>query len=126
MVTLDWNRDGRVDLVANHLDAPVALLTNASPIQHWLQFELVGVQSEREAIGARVRVDCGDEHWWGWSVGGDGYMCTNESVIHFGLGGHAKADRVEIQWPSGKTQVLVDMKADQRVLVIEGQEILAD
>ncbi len=57
LAMLDWNRDGRIDLLANHLDAPVSLLQNDSQAQNWLQLELVGVTSERDAIGAEVRVE---------------------------------------------------------------------
>ncbi len=124
LATLDWNRDGRMDLIANHLDTPVALLTNCSVPNHWLQLELVGVECERDATGARIMVQCDSERWWGWCTGGDGYMCTNEPVIHFGLGHHANIDQVTIQWPNGKEQTLVDVLPNQRLLVIEGQSAI--
>ena len=120
LATLDWNRDGRMDLLANHLDQPIALLQNDSETQNWLQLELVGVTSEREAIGAKVDIDAGGDHWTGWQVGGDGYMCSNEPVIHFGLGTVSAITQVEIDWPSGRTQLLPNLKPNHRYLVIEG------
>ncbi|MGV3483471.1 MAG: FG-GAP-like repeat-containing protein [Planctomycetaceae bacterium] len=120
LALLDWNRDGRMDLLANHLDTPVALLENVSDAEHWLQVEVIGVESERDAIGAEVRIEAGGEQWTGWSTGGDGYMCTNEPVIHFGLGDLTKVERMEIRWPSGKLQTFNDVPIDSRVLAIEG------
>jgi hypothetical protein len=121
---LDWNRDGRIDMVANHLDAPVALLRNDSPAQNWLQLELVGVSSERDAIGAEVRVKAGGERWTAWQTGGDGYMCTNEPVVHFGVGQAGAIDRVVLSWPNGQVQTFENVQPNARYLVIQGEEEL--
>lgn len=121
LVTLDWNQDGRVDLLASHLDRPIALLQNNAPGQSWIQFELVGTVSEREAIGAEVQVVAGGERWTGWQIGGDGLMCSNESVIHFGIGDKTKPVSVEIQWPSGSRTVVDDLPINRRYLIVEGQ-----
>lgn len=124
LAVLDWNRDGRIDLLASHLDTPIALLENSSRAQHWLQVELIGVVSERDAIGAEVRIDCKDAQWTGWVTGGDGYMCTNESMIHFGLGELTEVDRLEIRWPTGTVQTFSNLTVDSRVLVIEENDEL--
>ena len=121
LVTLDWNQDGRVDLLASHLDRPIALLQNNAPGQSWIQFELVGTVSEREAIGAEVQVVAGGERWTGWQIGGDGLMCSNESVIHFGIGDKTEPVSVEIQWPSGSRTVVDDLPINRRYLIVEGQ-----
>lgn len=118
----DFNRDGRMDLVASHLDQPIAILQNNSEEGNWLQLELVGVASERDAIGAGVVVHAGGERWSGWQTGGDGYMCTNEPLIHFGIGGGVKEiEKVEIDWPSGTTQVINSIQPNARYLVVEGE-----
>jgi hypothetical protein len=122
LAMLDWNGDGRIDLLANHLDAPTALLQNDSPAQNWIQLELVGVISERDAIGAEVFINVGEESWTGWQMGGDGLMSSNEPLIHFGLGSCTVIDRLEVRWPSGKTQVFEHVKTDARYLVVEGME----
>jgi tetratricopeptide (TPR) repeat protein len=124
LAMLDWNRDGRVDLLANHLDEPLALLQNESPAAGWLQLELVGTRSERDAIGAEVRVQIGDQSWTSWQFGGDGLMSSNEAVVHFGLGAAASVDRIEVRWPSGLAQTFEDVPASARYLVIEGDESL--
>ncbi len=118
----DWNRDGKMDLLANHLDAPVALLQNESPSQAWVQFELIGTQSERDAIGAEVQVRCGQELWTAWQTGGDGLMSTNEPVLHFGLGNQPKIDQIIVRWPSGVRQTFDNLESDLRYLIVEGMQ----
>jgi tetratricopeptide (TPR) repeat protein len=124
LATLDWNRDGKMDMVSNHLDYPVALLQNESETGNWLQLELVGTVSERDAIGARVVVEAGDQVWTGWQIAGDGYMCTNESIIHIGLGDQTTIDKVTIHWPSNDPQVFENVSGRHRYLAVQGQTIL--
>ena len=124
LAVLDFNRDGKMDLIANHLDTPVALLENQSPSGSWIQLRLVGVTSERDAIGAKVVCIVGDQSWTNWQLGGDGYMCTNESVVHFGLGNVTQIDRIEIHWPSGETQQFDKVKVNQSYLVAENAKEL--
>jgi hypothetical protein len=120
MATLDFNRDGKPDLVTNHLDVPAALLQNRTQTGHSVQFELVGRDSERDAVGAKVVVTCGDQSWTGWSIGGDGLLCSNEQVVDVGIGGASVIDRVEVTWPAGQTQQFGELPADARYLIIEG------
>ena len=120
LATFDFNRDGRMDLIASHLDQPIAVLRNDSGVGNWLQLDLIGVKSERDAIGAKVIIHCQGESWTSWVVSGDGYMCTNQAGLHFGIGDHQKIERVEVQWPSGEQQVFESLKANQRVLIVEG------
>ncbi len=121
LALLDWNRDGRMDLISNHLDSPVALLQNNSPAANWLQLELVGVSSERDAIAAEVLVKAGGESWTAWQTGGDGLMCSNEAVVHVGLGGVTSIDSVTVTWPSGTTQTFQDVQPNTRYLVVESE-----
>lgn len=128
LAMMDWDRDGQMDLVANHIDRQPAVLQNQSqrvdvnqgPRNHWLQLELVGSISERDAIGAEVRVTSGDQTWTGWQIGGDGYMCTNEAVVHFGLGSIGQKVLVEIDWPSGSQSRYENVALDARYLAVEG------
>lgn len=125
LTSLDWNRDGKVDLVANHLDVEAALLENRSESPgRWVQLELVGTVSEREAIGARVSVktDAGD--WTAWIVGGDAFLCNRERILHLGLGDSQAIESLEITWPSGRSQTFSDVGIERRHLAIEGQDTL--
>jgi tetratricopeptide (TPR) repeat protein len=121
LAVLDWNNDHKPDLVANHLDAPVALLENQTRSENSVQLDLVGVTSERDAIGATVTIYCGNQKWTHWVTGGDGLLCTNEQVIDFGIGQNRRVDRVEISWPSGLRQQFSELEANRRYLLIEGE-----
>lgn len=122
LALIDFNQDGRLDLVANHLDHPIALLQNDSVAQNWLQVELVGVASDRTAIGARIVVQAGNQRWTAWQTGGDGYMCSNENLIHVGIGNATQIDKIEIDWPSGERQVIESIEPNGRYLLIEGEQ----
>ena len=122
LAKLDFDRDGKQDFVVTHVGEPSALLLNRTDTaQHWLQLEMVGVASERDAIGGRVVVRKGDFELTEWLNAGDGFLCRNEQVMFFGLGNAATLDEVVIHWPSGKRQVWNDVRADQRYLMVEGQ-----
>ncbi len=119
VATLDWNRDGKLDLVASHLDLPCAFLENQTPSGHWLQFETIGTTSERDAIGTMIRVFAKELDFTGWQLGGDGYMCTNEPIVAFGLGEIESVERIEVTWPSGTLQTYTDLSVDRRYKLIE-------
>jgi hypothetical protein len=118
----DYNRDGSIDFLVGHLDQPLALLRNEtdSPGQ-WIQFELVGTASERDAIGARIVLTMGDEQLTAWVTAGDGYLCSDEAVIDFGLGANRQIDQAEFFWPSGRRQTFHSPKTGRRYLVVEGE-----
>jgi tetratricopeptide (TPR) repeat protein len=120
----DFNRDGRMDLVANHLDQPVAVLQNKSETTNWIQLELIGSTSERDAIGAEVKLTAGSESWTAQRTAGDGYMTSNEAVLHFGIGNLAALPRIEVQWPSGSNQSFENVPANTRYLLVEGDREL--
>ena len=121
LARLDFDQDGKNDFVVTHLGEDTALLLNQTPSDnHWLQLELVGVRSERDAVGARVTATVGRRQLTEWVIGGDGYLCRNEAAISFGLGDASAVDRITIEWPSGGEQTLVDVASDQRLVVIEG------
>ena len=124
MALVDWNHDGKPDLVTNHLDVPASLLENRTLGGNSLQLELVGTVSERDAIGAIVTVTCGDQSWTEWMVGGDGFLCSNEPVLDVGVGNAIKVDKVVVQWPSGATQEFNDLAVKKRYLLIENDESL--
>ena len=119
---LDLNRDGKSDLAVTHLGETSALLLNQTESDnHWLQLQLIGTASERDAIGAKVDLHFGGRTLSQWVLAGDGFFAKNESTVSFGLGTETAIDSVQIRWPSGQQQTVTDLKSDQRWLVIEGQ-----
>ncbi len=128
IASIDWNRDGQVDLVSTHLDAKAALLENQSRdggddrVQpHWIQLELVGTQGDRDAVGAKVIVRTENETHFAWVTGGGGYLCSNEAIITVGLGRSSKIDRVEIQWDPDHHTRLEAVPVDRRYLVLQNE-----
>jgi tetratricopeptide (TPR) repeat protein len=120
LVVCDVNGDGSMDMISSHLDQPISVLANRSESGNWCQLELVGVDSERDSIGAKVTIQCDKERWTSWVTSGDGYMCTNEPVMHFGVGDYDRIDRIEVEWPSGKSQLIENQPVNHRYLMVEG------
>jgi len=120
LARLDWNRDGREDACILHLNQPVALLTNQTDQPgHFLALRLVGVDSARDAIGARVQVSIGDQTWTSQLTAGDGFHASNERRLVFGLADHQTADSVAVLWPSGSRQEFQHLKPNREWLLIE-------
>jgi enediyne biosynthesis protein E4 len=117
----DIDGDGRLDVVVTRLNEPAAVFHNVSPIaSHWLRVRLVGRRSNRDGIGARVRVvtDSGLEQS-NQVTTAVGYASASEPTVHFGLGGSRVAVRLEVQWPSGQKQALTDVQGDRVVTLTE-------
>ncbi|MCG8652599.1 MAG: CRTAC1 family protein, partial [Pirellulales bacterium] len=120
--TLDANRDGRVDLVVTHQTEPVALLINESGSPgNWLALRLVGRNCDRDAVGARVQVTAGDRHLTAVKTSGDGYLCSNEKWLRFGLGVQNFTISVKIQWPDGTLEDYAGLSANQELVIVQGE-----
>ena len=116
----DVDLDGRLDFVGNHIDAPLSILRNESISNgNWIGLELVGTVSERDAIGAKVVVRSGEQRWVAVCTAGDGFQCSNQRVVHFGLGDVDRVDSIEVYWPSGRTQSLSNRSLNRYHLVVE-------
>jgi hypothetical protein len=113
----DFNNDGRLDVAVSALGAPAELWENITPpgVGHWLIVQLEGVRSNRQALGARVTIG-GQTRTVTSSVG---YASSSDARAHFGLGDRSRVDRIDIRWPSGTTQVLDNVAADQVLKVKE-------
>jgi hypothetical protein len=111
----DLNDDGFPDLVVTSLNKrPRILLNSADNGHHWLWFDLVGTTSNRDAIGAKVKVTTGTGRTLYNHVSvSKGFMSSSDRRLQFGLGGDTSIRSVEITWPSGKTQVLEKVDVDQ-------------
>ena len=122
LAKLDWNRDGREDVVISHLDAPVALLTNTTNgAGRFLAIKLVAVASARDAIGTTVTVTAGGRTLVRQLTAGDGYQASDQRSLTFGLGDSQRVQTLRIDWPSGKTQELTDLPSDAELLFIENR-----
>lgn len=116
----DFNHDGRLDLVVTALSAPAEIWINDSPGQnHWLELALQGTKSNRNGIGARIRVTAGGLTQFNNVSTASGYASSSAGPVHFGLGTAKIADEIEIRWPSGTVQALKNVDADRIVPVIE-------
>jgi hypothetical protein len=112
----DFNGDGRIDAVVSSLGEPAELWENVSPgAGHWLIVKLRGTKSNRDGIGARIRI--GSQY--NEMNTATGYASSADWGVHFGLGAATVADKIEIRWPSGVMQTLAGVKADQVLIVTE-------
>jgi tetratricopeptide (TPR) repeat protein len=119
---LDWNRDGRPDIVMVAQDGPVQLLTNRTDTSgHFLNVSLTGTRSNRSAVGARVTVMTGERVLVRQINGGDGFFATNEPICFFGTAYDESIERLVIHWPSGLTQSWDDVDSDTSLRIVEGR-----
>lgn len=122
LALFDFDHDGGMDLITNHLDQPVAILHNVTQRQNWVQLELVGVASERSAVGAVVTLTAGGKSWTAWRTSGDGYQCSNQPLLHFGIGESMSVEEIKILWPSGGHQAISIPQINHSYLVVEGEQ----
>lgn len=116
----DFDGDGRVDIVVTSLDRDAEIWMNRSPNPgHWLDIALHGVKSNRDGIGARIKVVTKAGAQYNHQTSSVCYASSSLGPVHFGLGGDSKAIKVEITWPSGIVQTLNDVEADRIVKVTE-------
>jgi hypothetical protein len=114
----DLNGDGRLDVVVSAINAPGEIWINQSPNEnHWLEFKLQGTKSNRDGIGARIKLVTKSGAQYNHMTTSAGYASSSAGPVHFGLGPSASADLVEIRWPSGRVQTMKDVAGD-RVLVV--------
>jgi len=117
----DFDNDGFVDVVvANNGDAPLLLHNSGANGNHFLNFKLVGTKSNRDAMGARIRVLASGISQIPEIEGGGSYLSQSDLRANFGLGKTARAETVEVTWPSGRQQTFRNVEADKFYLIEEG------
>lgn len=116
---LDVDRDGQVDLLLRNYRQPAQLLRNQGGAQHWAAVKLIGTQSNRDAVGARITLTAAGRRQLREVSCGSGYLSNGSLVQHFGLGAATTVEHLEIRWPSGAYTLLYDVPADQLVRVTE-------
>ncbi len=121
----DLFNNGKLDLVIENLEgAPMILASRGGPENHWISLQLEGTKSNRIALNARVTATTGDLVQTKEVLSGGSYLSQNDLRIHFGLGNHDRANKLEIHWPDGTKQVFSNVTADQFYQVTEGKDIV--
>jgi enediyne biosynthesis protein E4 len=121
----DMDNDGDVDLVIADLDGPPQLLRNdGGNANNFVLVRLIGVKSNRDGIGARVKVVSGDLAQIDEVRSGGSYMSQSDMRLHFGLEKRAKIDLIEIRWPSGMVDKITNVNANKLLTVKEGQGLI--
>lgn len=116
----DINNDGRMDAVVSTSEGPAHVILNetATP-NHWLILKLTGHKSNRDAIGAEVKVVTARGAQYATVTTASSYLSSSDKRVHFGLGPESTVQKVEIRWPSGIFQTIYGVKADQSLAVEE-------
>jgi hypothetical protein len=117
----DFNHDGRLEVFLKNRNAPqLCLLQNIVPdLPQSISFRLQGTKSNRDAIGAKIKIVAGGQAQFNHVTTASGYASSSAGPVHFGLGTAKEVDEIEIQWPSGTTQVLNHVPTDQILRVKE-------
>jgi enediyne biosynthesis protein E4 len=122
----DFDNDGDVDVIVNNLDGPPTLLRNdGGSRKNWILVKCVGTRSNRSGIGTRVKVICGEHSQIDEVRSGSSYYSQNDFRLHFGLGDRAKADTVELSWPSGEKETFRDLSAGHLFVIEETKGIVS-
>jgi enediyne biosynthesis protein E4 len=123
----DINNDGRLDVLLSTNGGPAYLFANVAAgdaaLQKSLRVKLVGTKSNRDGIGAVVKVTSGGETQAQMLRSGSSYLSASELVLTFGLARSDKAEAVEVRWPSGQVEKLTNVAAGQTVTVTEGKGV---
>ena len=122
LAVLDADHDGRLDIVLRNFYQAAGLLQNRQGSGHWIGFELEGTRSNRDAVGARIRVRSGELWQTRVVTTGSGYLSSSSLRQHFGLGNATHVDEVVIDWPSGERSELRNLEVDRLHSVTEGVE----
>jgi len=118
-VMFDLDNDGDLDIVTNEFNsAPQVLISDLEQQKaiHWLKVVLVGTRSNRDGLGATVRLQAGGQTYTKYNDGKSGYLSQSVLPLYFGLGATEKIDRIEVDWPSGQTQVITSGLGENQLL----------
>ena len=116
----DLDNDGDIDVVIlNSRREPTILRNDSVNKNHWIQIRLQGVKTNRDGVGARVKVVAGDLTQIDEVHSGRGYQSHYGTRLHFGLGKHDRIDRIEVRWIGGGVDVVSNVEVDQVLSIIE-------
>jgi hypothetical protein len=120
----DIDNDGTLDVLMTTNAGRAYLFSNEGGSNHSLRIKLVGTKSNRDGIGAVAHLTSGGDRQWQMLRSGSSYLSQSELVLTFGLADKTKADAIEIAWPSGATDKLSNINADQTITVQEGKGVV--
>jgi len=123
LAVFDYDNNGSLDLVLRNYRMQTGLLANRRDARHSASFELTGTRSNRDAVGAKLRLRTG-EHWQTRVVTtGSGYLSGSSRRAHFGLGDAERIDELVIEWPSGERTVLTNLAVDRMHAIREAAQL---
>ncbi len=124
--TADFFNEGKQDLLVSQLDGPPLLLRNKTlNTGHWLRIKTRGIRSNRDGFGTRVIVKAGTLTQTAEVRANSSFESASDPRLHFGLGSATKVDSIEVHWPSGQTDRIAEIAADQQITVEEGKGVVA-
>ncbi len=116
----DYDNDGDLDaFIVNLNDRPVLLRNDRGSQHNWILIQLIGNESNKDGIGARIKITTGEKVQVAERKNASGYLSQNDPRVHFGLGSYDKIDEIVVKWPSGKIQTLSNVSANQILKVEE-------
>jgi hypothetical protein len=121
MAAGDLDGDGRPEVVILNMNETPSLLKNTIASNNRITVHLVGVKSNRSAIGARVTVQAGETHQMDEVISGGSYFSQSDLTLYFGVARAAKVDRLQVRWPSGATQEWTSLPANHAITLTEGE-----
>jgi len=121
----DIDNDGDVDILVNDLDSSPQLLRNdGGNKNNWILVKTIGTRSNRNGIGAKVKVVSGDLVQLDEVRSGGSYISQNDLRLHFGLEKHTSVDLIQVRWPSGAVDTLTNVSVNKIVAVKEGKGLV--
>jgi hypothetical protein len=120
----DLNNDGKIDVVVSAIGDHAELLYNTTTNNnHWILLQTMGVKSNRDGIGTRIKVtgESGLVQYNHVTTAGS-FASSSDKRVHFGLGRDTRIKEIELRWPSGRIQVLQNVKADQLLKITESEK----
>jgi hypothetical protein len=125
LAVADLDGDGGLEVVINNMNDVPSVFKNVAARQNAVILDLTGTKSNRNAIGARVRVAAGKSTQAGEVRSGGSFYSQSDLRLHFGVGDAARVDRVEIEWPSGLKEAVEDLPANHGIRIKEGQGVVS-